>query len=363
MKKIGKILKYPFWVVLILIVLFVLYITIVLILNTRHRYEPMTEESVLLQRGNKASYIYPEINDSISVLSWNIGYAGLGKNENFFYDGGKMVIPPKSSYEKNLSGIVQQLQQLDTIPFIILQEVDFDSRRSYYINQHTIIKDILPRYWSSTAINYDAYFVPVPFFKPMGQVKSGLVNFSKFYPFEDKRISFPMLFPWPKSLFMLQRCMLVQRFFVKGSGKYLFLVNLHLSAFSEADQMRLYEMLLLRSYVLKWYLDGHYVIVGGDWNVNPPDFRPVYKQGYQGVTSGISVHADFMPVGWKWVYDSTMPTNRAVDRSYVPGKTPVTTIDYFLVSPNVEVLEVKVLESNFEFSDHQPVYMKCRFLP
>ncbi|MCX7696157.1 MAG: endonuclease/exonuclease/phosphatase family protein [Bacteroidales bacterium] len=327
-----------------------------------HRYRPLPEESLLLYRGDQTSYNYPQFYDTISILTWNIGYAGLGKNENFFYDGGNMVIPPQGSYEKNFSGIIQTLQNMDSIALLLLQEVDFNARRSYYVNQFKIIRDILPSYWSASAKNYQAFFVPVPFFKPMGHVHSGLVSLSKYYPLENKRLAFPMLFSWPKSLFMLQRCLLVQKFYVQGSGKYLYVVNLHLSAFSEADLMRIYEMQLLRSYVLKWYQDGNYVIVGGDWNVNPPGFKLAYKTGYQGVTSGIPVLKDFMPVGWKWVYDSIIPTNRAVDKSYEPTKTPVTTLDYFLVSPNIEVLDVKTFEYNFEFSDHQPVYMKCCFI-
>jgi endonuclease/exonuclease/phosphatase family metal-dependent hydrolase len=49
-----------------------------------------------------------------------------------------------------------------------------------------------------------------------------------------------------------------------------------------------------------------------------------------------------------------------VDRPYVKGITGTTIIDFFVVSPNVEILSVKTLGNNFAWSDHQPVLMKVR---
>jgi hypothetical protein len=39
----------------------------------------------------------------------------------------------------------------------------------------------------------------------------------------------------------------------------------------------------------------------------------------------------------------------------VPGENYVTTIDGYIVSPNVEVLEVNGYDLGFEYTDHQPV--------
>jgi endonuclease/exonuclease/phosphatase family metal-dependent hydrolase len=35
-------------------------------------------------------------------------------------------------------------------------------------------------------------------------------------------------------------------------------------------------------------------------------------------------------------------------------------IDYFFVSPNIEVEEVKGIDAQFKYSDHNPVRMKIR---
>ena len=44
------------------------------------------------------------LSNELSFLIWNIGYAGLGKESDFFYDGGKMSIPTREMSQKNLQG-------------------------------------------------------------------------------------------------------------------------------------------------------------------------------------------------------------------------------------------------------------------
>ncbi|MBE0649927.1 MAG: hypothetical protein IH595_03700, partial [Bacteroidales bacterium] len=55
-------------------------------------FKPGPQEA-LIPRGNPKGKI---VQDSIiSILSWNIGYAGMGAETDFFYDGGKMVRPSR----------------------------------------------------------------------------------------------------------------------------------------------------------------------------------------------------------------------------------------------------------------------------
>ena len=43
---------------------------------------------------------------SLSVLTWNIGYASLGKEADFFMDGGKSIFPKsKNQVHNNLDNI------------------------------------------------------------------------------------------------------------------------------------------------------------------------------------------------------------------------------------------------------------------
>ncbi len=73
------------------------------------------------------------VSDSLefSLLSWNIGYCGLDEAMDFFYDGGTKVFTPKAECISNLNSVISLLKQNDYADFILLQELDRESRRSY----------------------------------------------------------------------------------------------------------------------------------------------------------------------------------------------------------------------------------------
>lgn len=113
--------------------------------------------------------------------------------------------------------------------------------------------------------------------------------------------------------------------------------------------------------MIEEYKRGNYLIAGGDWNANPPGFkREMILTGDRIKQDEFTDLNDYFP-GWTFAFDSTAPTNRNVDTQYEHGITPTTILDFFLVSPNVEVVDVETLSTGFTFSDHQPVYLKIRF--
>lgn len=64
----------------------------------------------------------------LSLLTWNIGYAGLDKDMDFFKDGGTKVITPRDKCLENISGIIDFLEKNDTVDFILLQEIDVTAK-------------------------------------------------------------------------------------------------------------------------------------------------------------------------------------------------------------------------------------------
>jgi endonuclease/exonuclease/phosphatase family metal-dependent hydrolase len=221
---------------------------------------------------------------------------------------------------------------------------------------------LLPGYESVFAINYDVPFVPIPLNNPMGKVVAGMMCFSGYKARSSERVSFQGNFKWPKNLFMLNRCFIMERY-VFSSGKVLVMINTHNSAFDDGT-LRKAELNLLRKTALDEYQKGNYVLVGGDWNLNPPGYE------LSGITSGdVSVSTDLynasdhlMPEGWVWAFDDTTPSNRYVDEPYQKGKTKTTIIDYFLLSPNIQLINIKTIDLGFKYSDHNPVKMNVQLL-
>ncbi|MEQ1931738.1 MAG: hypothetical protein ABL957_14575, partial [Parvularculaceae bacterium] len=49
---------------------------------------------------------------AIEVMTWNLGYGGLGAESEFFADGGKDYLPPsRAIVDKNIAGIVAELSK------------------------------------------------------------------------------------------------------------------------------------------------------------------------------------------------------------------------------------------------------------
>jgi endonuclease/exonuclease/phosphatase family metal-dependent hydrolase len=344
MKIIKKILKYLLILIMIVVIGFIGLIVYAVLTD----YKPKEEEPITVS--GKSSILKDTLD--ITLLTWNIGYAGLDDEMDFFFDGGTKVITPEKKCLANLKGIGNFLKSNDSIDFIFLQEIDRGSKRSYYQEEYDTIINILKSHSPFFAKNYDVFFVPKPFTNPMGKVLSGIATFSKYVPSTSTRFAFPGDFGFPTQLFWLDRCFLVNRYPLLN-GKEFVLINTHCEAFDAGD-IRKAQMEYLKVFIMNEYSKGNYVVAGGDWNQSPPDFKPAFP-GNKVLTSQMGMQADYLPSGWKWVYDNTTPSNRSVVTAYEPAKTETTVIDFFLLSPNVESISVKGMQLNFKYSDHNPV--------
>ncbi len=346
-----KFLKTILWIVVIVVLAFagfILYITLV-------DYKPEPVESLLSVDKDNIEVVQI---DTLNLITWNIGYAGLGAEMDFFYDDGKKVRPSKEMGRKYLDGIKQFIAQTDSIDFWLLQEVDFKSKRSHYFDEVKEITDIKKGTHYVFAKNYDVPFVPVPITDPLGYVKGGMITFSEYTMAEATRYAYPLIASWPDKLFLLDRCFILTRFPL-ASGKDFVVMNTHNSAYVYDSALRVKELNILKEKMLEEYAKGNFVIAGGDWNANPPLFKPSGQyNGHRFVPSQVKMAENTFPKGWTWAYDTSAPTNRQNYQAYVKGENGTTILDYFILSPNIELLRVQTIDLNFENSDHNPVFMK-----
>ena len=289
----------------------------------------------------------------ISLLIWNIGYCGLDKQMDFFYDGGKGVRTPTEQFMLNYASIDRFLQSQDGVDIFLLQEVDIRSKRSYRLNQVERLSGEFDGFISFYGKNYDVFFVPVPPAQPIGAVNSGLLTLSRLVPSTAIRYSFPGKYGWPTRLFMLDRCFLVLRIPV-SNGKELLVINTHNEAYDDGS-IRDQQMAYLKEFLVEEYSRGNYILVGGDWNQCPPGFQPAFSGEVFDTIDNKNIEPGYLPADWQWVYDNTLPTNRRLDIPYTKGETRTTVIDFFLLSPNIKLQVCSTIDLKFENSDHQPV--------
>ncbi len=327
---------------------------------------PLIEESEILSTGSPALPVIVPIGESLRILDWNIGYGGLDAGSDFVMDGGTQGLPEsRSRVEENLQGISRQIKSIDA-DFYLFQEVDRYSKRSYRVDQAEILNSLKPAYDSRFAMNFKMFFIPYPVHQPIGRVRSGLLSLSIYKVAESRRHQLPGSYSWPTRLFMLRRCISVSRYDTDIPGRSLFLTNVHLSAYDDGG-MRRQQLEYLKQWMMELYSRGDYVILGGDWNSLFPeegfdDFAP-YTTTEENLFWIQRIPENWTPEEWQWGWDPEVPSCRTLDQAYIPGENFRTIIDGFLVSPNVQIDEVKTYNAEFSYSDHNPVSLKFKLKP
>ena len=265
-----------------------------------------------------------KVGTEYTALNWNIGYAGLDKDEDFFLDGGKMVLPlDKAHVEENLKNITEIVKnEKANVNFI--QEIDEDSKRSYNINQVTKFDEILGLN-SILAYNFKVRYVPYPV-PPLGKVKSGIYTATSFNVENARR--FQMAIAYDKG----------------NSGK-------------KAQMKQLLEFIDYE------YKKGNYVLVGADFNqslktLTQDEINVVPKELWRAE----NLDKSMLPAGFNLVYDESKNSARLNNKPYVKDSegTYGFIIDGYIASENIEVLGVETLNQEYRYSDHNPVKLRYK---
>ena len=269
------------------------------------------------------------------VSSANAGFGAYSADYSFFMDGGRESrARSRQAVDKNMRGIVAFVEGLSP-DFAFFQEVDTDGTRSWHIDETAYLSDAMTgcEFDEVFAQNYDSPYLFYPLIQPHGAKQSGIVTLSRHPIASAARRELPVESGFMK-LLDLDRCYSVSRI-PTASGKELVLYNLHLSAYTSDGAIATEQLELLCADMLAEYEAGNYCVAGGDFNKDP---------------AGLTRVAPF---------DETAPTAscRTASEPYSIETTFRLTVDGFLVSDNVEVVDSAVLDAGFLYSDHNPVWM------
>ena len=351
-KKLLKTVLIILGVILLCAAAFILWLSVT-------EFKPGDVSDVKIEANSEVSGLTPFLDEEFSVISWNIGYAGLGKGSDFFMDGGENVSSAdQDTVNASLLGIYKTLySDADPATVFMLQEVDQNSTRTYGKNE----VDALGINNSAYALNYSCKFVPYPV-PPIGRVNSGLLTTTIYDIDSAERISLPCPFKWPVSMANLKRCLLVSYLPISGTDSKLVIVNLHLEAYDDGEG-KIAQTKQLREFIQSEYEKGNYVIAGGDFNQIFPGGLDKYPNTHTENWEPGQISDDIMPEGWTLAYDLETPSCRLLNQPYDATDTENTqyyVIDGFILSPNVELVSVKTLDEGFEYSDHNPVKLQVK---
>lgn len=295
-----------------------------------------------------------DLPDTMTIVSWNIGYAGLGDDMDFFYDGGKTARTSEERTKQNLNAIVAFLKSQSNADFMLLQEVDLNSKRSYNVNQQDAIRDAMSGYEAFFAYNYHSPYVPIPLTDPIGKVEAGLLTLSKHNVAKAIRYSFPSSFAFPMRLFNLKRCMLTIELMLSNRDT-LWINNIHNTAY-DSGTMRDQEIKFLNEFMNQ----KQYTITAGDWNSNPPGYKATPEELEDKYFSPIAVKTTDFDTCMTFAADTTVKTARYGYEPYLKGHTTETNIDFALLGSRYSIVDVEVVDLGYKNSDHNPVIYRIK---
>ena len=330
-------------------------LAVVLLVITVAEYRPEPSEPVIpAGLGSKTV----KEGETISLLSWNVGYGGLSETADFFMDGGTGVrTQDEAGVSANIRAAADLIGGLDP-DIVMLQEVDRNSTRSWHIDETARFSAANPQYQTAFSCNYKALFIPypIPF---LGHVDSGIYTMTKYNAESARRLQLPCPFSWPVRTLNLKRSLLVEYFPVEDTDRYLVLINLHLEAYDDGEG-KLAQTRMLAEIMQEELDKGNYVIAGGDFNQS---FSSVDTSMYPLQGNGLwecgQIDTAQFSDDWQFLMDTTHPTCRSLDRPYDRGDPNFQfyMIDGFIVSDNITVDSMQTLDLDFVNADHNPVAM------
>ena len=315
-----------------------------------------------------------ETGRTYTAATYNIGFGAYSNDYTFFMDTGTMVYgtPTQGTSGKAESresvldltgGAITALRKLEA-DFMILQEVDVDSDRSYHVDQCTMVEEAFPDHEAAFTLNFHSGFLAYPFNDMHGRVNGGLLTLSNVAMSSVTRRSYPIDESFPNKFFDLDRCFTVARL-PTDSGRELVLINSHMSAYDEGGVFRAQQLELICGIMAEEYAAGNYVIVGGDWN-HALGGSEVFYPTQQMIPEWVApINDSMLPEGFSTVIAENIhevSTCRGADMPYRPGISYVTTIDGFIVSDNVQATATNI-DTAYAYSDHNPVLLSFELLP
>ena len=308
-----------------------------------------------INEGSDQSFV---LSKDYKVMSFNIGFGAYEPDFGFFMDGGSESRAfSKERLTNNIKSIAKFINEQNP-DYIFLQEVDEYATRSHYYNERDFMVSKLLGYDSNFAQNWDSPYLFYPIFKPHGKAKTGIMTFSRTSLLEAIRYRLPVETGVSKIVDL-------DRSYTKSytkidSNRSLVLYNAHLSAYTTDGKIAEEQAKMLISDMQQEVANGNYVICGGDFNkdllADIPNELSQNKGEYTWAQPFPKVYLEGTDLNLISPYDpeNPVPSCRNADGPYNEQQY-VLTVDGFIVSNNINIKSYRVINTNFQYSDHNPV--------
>ncbi|QGZ93359.1 endonuclease/exonuclease/phosphatase family protein [Terricaulis silvestris] len=296
--------------------------------------------------------------ETLDLMIWNLGYGGLGRESDFIADGGTHYFPPsRAAVRGNVEAIERFVSDEGAGAQVVLfQEIARGGPVNYWVDLKSSIDQALHGRDSVFFADFKTRLMPWPLAMTHGQAIYSTYRIESAdvvaLPAEDA------------SIFGVKRryASVVARIPIDGAAHGWTVASVHLAAFDPDAAVRTRQLRELLAWAEREYQSGQHIVIGGDWNFQLAETTFPNTTEDRFLFWLFPFPQDALPGGWRIAADARVPSVRTNHQPYVAGENYVTTIDGFIVSPNVAVESVAGFDLGFQNTDHQPVRARMRAL-
>ncbi|HEX8902525.1 endonuclease/exonuclease/phosphatase family protein [Vitreimonas sp.] len=290
--------------------------------------------------------------DTLDILIWNVGYGGLGADSDFVSDGGEHLFPPsRQAVRANVAGIESFLLSQADADVVIMQETARAGPVNYWIDVRARAEHALRDRDNTFFSDFKTRLLPWPLHIEHGQALYARVAVQG---------ADVVALPAEDSGFLGVRRRYASPLIRLAGDENWTIASVHLAAFDEDAAVRTRQLRELMAWAQGEYESGRRVVIGGDWNFQLAETDFPHNTDQRFLFWLFPFPQDALAPGWRIAADASIPSVRTNHKPYVAGENYVTTIDGFVVSPNVAVESVRGFDLGFEHTDHQPVRLRVR---
>lgn len=258
-----------------------------------------------------------------------------------------------------------QLIEAQHADIVLLQEVDFESKRSRRVDELARLARYSGLRYAARAVSWRANYVPFPYWPPSqhyGRVLSGGAVLSR-YPIRQNRVLLhpkPRSNPWWYNLFYLFRYS--QQVEIDLGTQHVWVVNNHLEAWDRANRAAQARSLLRE--VQRMGAAGQVVLaVGGDLNTVPPEARRKHRfaddprDDYRHDETLAVLRR--LPQMREIVPQARYVADEAAHFTF-PTLAPTRRLDYLFVHQSAHIAGYQIIRTG-DYSDHLPLRAELTF--
>ena len=258
-----------------------------------------------------------------------------------------------------------------SVDFILFQNIDVDSTRSYYVDQKTILAESLSTMAGVFAEAGKSNYVFSPISSPLGRTDSRMATFSNKYIGHRIRYSLPSNSEFMSKYGTNDNCVILTRVRT-ASNKMLSIINVNVDIYENEDIRQKDLEAILRIMDFEHNTMGNYCLVGGTFgfllngtsgaflnNMQSPAWG---KQLPESFNESVLKNIGFRITSDEIALDQGIGTVRDMSVAYNKGGSYEAIVDGFIVSKDISVEKTAVIDNGYLYSSHNPVKITFRLL-